>query len=376
MIGILSSGASAAAPAATRGATTTPVSQPAGPVVYQPGVSIDWARRHVLLAGEVVLRSGDLELFACAPRSKEHESIVRVHGRPLHIYQALGLAGFEPGRPAYYDNNLKRVIPAAGQRLEIAVRWTQDGRTLTVPIEEWMFDKRRGVVPGSMQWVFAGSVPIDDDQILADLEGTVLCVVDFDGAIIAVGSSHSSDNADLWLSANTEQIPPPATLVTLIVQAARPRLVFHVDRFGRLRLDGQPAGLRQFIEAARQAQDKATGVVQFDPAVPDIRIREILSALRQAGLPEITSEPIAAEPAAAAAATQRIEIEEEGLAILDTLAHISRQLPAALDAVAASVEDTYRRLSERATAAGQAAAGAARAFGGVPSPASRPRATP
>lgn len=361
--------------AAAQNATTTPASQPAGPVAYQPGVSIDWAQRRVLLAGEVVLRSGDLELFACSPHTKEHESIVRVHARPLHVYQALGLSGVEPGHPPYYDMNTRQVVPATGERLEISVSWTQDGRTHTVPIEQWMLDKQRDATPGPIPWVFAGSVPLTDDRILADMDGTILCVVDFDGAIIAVGASHSADNESLWLAANSERIPPVGTPVTLIVRAARPRLIFHVDRFGRLRLDGQPASLRRFVEAARHARDSAIGILYYDPAVPDVRVREIQLALRQAGLEEITTEPLPAAPLGTAT-TQRTDIENQPLAALQTLMHISRQLPAALDAVAKSAEDTYRRLSQRVAAAGQAAAGAARAFTGTPIPATQPRTTP
>ena len=67
------------------------------------------------------------------------------------------------------------------------------------------------------------------------------------------------------------------------------------------------------------------------------------------------------------------ETHQEGLAILETLADVSRQLPAVMDAVARSAEQKYRWLSERAAAAGQAAAGAARAFGNAPLPSSRPR---
>jgi hypothetical protein len=368
-------GGGGAGAAATGVATSAPASQPSGPAAYQPGVSIDWSAGQVLIAGEVVLRSGDLELFACAAGTKEHESIVRVAARPLHIYQALGLVGFEPGHPPYFDNKVKQVVPATGERLEISVRWTQDGRTQTVPIEQWMYDKQRKAAPSPIDWVFAGSVPTEDGQIFADVDGAVLCLVDFDGAIIAVGASHSPDNASLWLAANTEVIPPVATPVTLIVQAARPRLVFEVDRFGRLRLNGRTASLRQFVEAARQGGDKAIGIVRFDAAASDIKVREIVAALRQAGLSEVSSEAMAEAPVGAAA-TQRTRVEEEGLAILQTLADISRQLPSALDAVAKSARDKYRALSERAAAAGQAAAGAARAFGSVQGPATQPRVMP
>ncbi len=354
--------AASIAPPGSAPATAPAASRPGGPVAYQPGVQIDWPGRRVLIAGEVVLRSGDLELFACSPGTKEHESIVRVLARPLHVYQALGLLGYEPGRVPSYDNILKRVIPADGQRLEILVRWAQDGQTRTVPIEQWLHDRSRGGPP-RIDWVFAGSMPIDEGQILADYEGTVVTVVDFDGPIIAAAASHSSSNAELWLSAATGQIPPVGTPVTLIVQAARPRMVFQVDRFGGLRRDGQPSSLRQWVQAAGEANGAATGLLQYDPAVPDIQVGQLLAALREAGLADVAVEPLAAVQAAGAA-TQRTEVEEQGLAILQTLADVSRQLPAAIDAAARSARQRYRMWSERVAAAGYAAAGAARAFGG------------
>ena len=369
------SAAQAAEPVATATAPSAsqPATRPAGAVVYQPGVSIDWTSRQVLIAGEVVLRSGDLELFACSPGTKEHESIVRVHARPLHIFQALGLLGFEPGHPPYYDNDHKKVVPAEGERLDISVRWTQDGRTKTVPIEQWM-QGRDKAAPAAIDWVLSGSMTLEDGRLLADVDGTVLCVVDFDGAIISVAGSHSSSNAELWLSANTDQIPPTQTPVTLIVQAARPRLVFQIDRFGRLRQAGQPSSLRQWVQAARQASETpggASAILQHDPAVPDIQVRELASALRQAGLAEVTAQPVEAQPGTANGPIAPSVVEGEDLAILQTLAGLGQQLPSAIDAAAKSLKDTYSAFSERINAAGHAAAGAARALGTVQG-ASRP----
>ena len=46
----------------------------------------------------VCLREGLLELVACTQGSKEHESIVSIAGRPIHIHTALLLFGARPGR--------------------------------------------------------------------------------------------------------------------------------------------------------------------------------------------------------------------------------------------------------------------------------------
>ena len=70
---------------------------------YAPGVRIDWTRGVIELDARVVLREGLLELFACSPRTREHESIFVVPAQPRRIYEALGLIGMEPGSPVRYD---------------------------------------------------------------------------------------------------------------------------------------------------------------------------------------------------------------------------------------------------------------------------------
>jgi len=85
---------------------SAPASRPAGgrpSAEFQPGVRIDWAAREILVDATVILRQGDIELFACSPKMREHEAIVRIEARPLHVYLALGLIGLKPGEPAYFD---------------------------------------------------------------------------------------------------------------------------------------------------------------------------------------------------------------------------------------------------------------------------------
>ena len=72
---------------------------PPGVAQYQPGIRIDWQHYEVQADAAVVLRNGLIELFACSPRSREYESIVRIDARPLYLYQALGLIGLTPGHP-------------------------------------------------------------------------------------------------------------------------------------------------------------------------------------------------------------------------------------------------------------------------------------
>ena len=78
------------------------------PRKFAQGVWIDWRQATVELDARVVLRTGPLELLACSPRTREHESILVVPARPMHVFQALGLVGLEAGSPLRYDEERGR----------------------------------------------------------------------------------------------------------------------------------------------------------------------------------------------------------------------------------------------------------------------------
>ena len=187
---------------------------------FAPGVRIDWQERTVELDVEIVLRRGPLELLACSPRTREHESILRVRAQPMHIFQAMGLIGLEPGLPLHYDENHDRWIAPTGESLELEVCCREGEQNSFAPVERWLLDVRRGRPPERLDWVFAGSRTFDNGRFGADVDGTVICVVDFDTALIGLGSFHTADNERLWLAANTEAIPPAGSSCTLLIHSA------------------------------------------------------------------------------------------------------------------------------------------------------------
>ncbi len=197
-----------------------------------PHLSIDWPNRRVELAAAVVLREGYLELVACSPNSREHESILVIPARPLHVWQALGLLGIESGHPPRWDAVNQQVIPARGAHLAIDVRYELDGETRTHPIHEWLWDGHGQRPCPRLEWVLAGSILNPEGGLAADIEGTVISVVDFDSALISLGVSYSADNSALWLSPRTERLPPVGALCTVILSEA-PRNA----RWVELRLD-------------------------------------------------------------------------------------------------------------------------------------------
>lgn len=224
----LTATAGASAPpssSAVTGQPARPTSSPASSKGDQPrpfahGVSIDWPNRTVEVQGKVVLREGPLELLACSPRTREHESIIMVNARPMHIFQALGLIGLEPGAAMRFDEKSDTWSPPRGQALDLRIRYRAKTGERIVPATAWLRDVKTKQPPRSIPWVFAGSEILEDGRFAADPEGTVVCVVDFFSALIAVGTLHSADNELLWLEANSDAVPPLGTECTLLIRAA------------------------------------------------------------------------------------------------------------------------------------------------------------
>ena len=258
-------------------------------VIYKPGVAINWTRRQVELAGKVALRDGMLELFACATDvhggDKTHESIVLLSSRPLHVYQALGLIGLQPGRPARWNPKTNKMLPATGQPLELRVEWLDDGRRRQVDVSEWMQlekDPKKPLDP--LPWVFAGSAPAPNGGILADEDGTVATVVDFDGSIICLSTAHARDYDALWVAARRDKVPQLDMPCTLIVRAAG--LWLQMDRFGRITTDGRRLGPDGVVDAVRRhlkAHPRGRIHVLVAPTALAVDVRKLRDAIRAAG---------------------------------------------------------------------------------------------
>lgn len=276
-------------------------------VAFQPHVRINWTKREIEVDAEVVLREGQLELFGCSPHTREHESIVRVLARPMYIFQALGLMGLEPGHPARRNPETHELEAARGDPVEIEVRYIERGRLRQHPIESWM----RQVNPPNplprQPWVFAGSFIHDDGRYAADGEGTVIAVVDFPDALVALPTSYTSDDRFLWLEPFTERIPPRETPCVLVFR--RGALLIELDRNGRIRVHGRSAtlaGTGRVVRAVLEATPEHRFRLVAHRDAPESVRASLKALLARLGVPddrleEITGgggEPAAHEPAA------------------------------------------------------------------------------
>lgn len=135
-----------------------------------------------------------------------------------------------------------------------------------------MIEKSSGKPPDKLHWVFSGSTlrraapsPLsreagrDEGRFAADIDGTVICVVDFDSALISLPARHSSDDAELWLLANPSAIPPLGTRCTLVIRSAfDPKVEAHLSQDGRLQMDGQTVSVESVVNRLVRSEDART----------------------------------------------------------------------------------------------------------------------
>lgn len=239
---------------------------------FAPGVRIDWTHRTVEVDAKIVLRKGSLELLACSPQTREHESILVVTAKPLHIFQALGLIGAQPGSPMRYDIKQDRWIPPTGDELEIFLRYHNDQIEYTVEAKQWLLDTNKKKEPPSLKWVFAGSKTLPSGRFMADIEGTIISVVDFESAVISLDALHSADNEMLWLRANTQAIPPINTPCTILFSTKKDTshqldVVIHAN--GHLQINGNRSSVVEVVAQFRRLKAAHQNATLRMIATPD-----------------------------------------------------------------------------------------------------------
>jgi hypothetical protein len=193
---------------------------PPGMKRLMPGydVWIDPVNKRVVLDGSVVLREGQLEMFACTRGTKEHESIVAADTKAYAVHAGLLAVGAQSGTPVQYQPEYKA---ATGTPVDITVIWTdKSGAIHRDRAQDWIRNVKTGK-PLDSPWVFAGSGFWKDDvtgekHYLAE-SGDFICISNFPSAMLDLPVESSQSNDDLLFQAFTEHIPPVGTRVRLVL---------------------------------------------------------------------------------------------------------------------------------------------------------------
>jgi hypothetical protein len=175
-------------------------------------------QKQVLMDGEICLRSGPLEMFACPRNTKEHESIVTVNTKAQYIHAALLAVGAQKGQPAQFT---PQYTPASGTEVEVTVLWIDaEKKERSIRAQDWIRNAKTHQ-PLAYRWVFAGSGFWKDEttgreHYLAE-GGDFICVSNFPSAMMDLPVESSQANEELLFEAWTERIPEVGTKVRVVL---------------------------------------------------------------------------------------------------------------------------------------------------------------
>ncbi len=200
-----------------------------GPALYRVGgVTLDTRGRTVRCPGQVNMDAGGpIELLACTPGGKTHESVFVLPVRPLDLQLALLLLDLREGRnPAltYADGHPDAARPP-GQTVRIVVEWRAETGLQTADLrgarhvrraERFLYNVQEDTPARRAAWVFLGSRFVDG-RFGAELEGSLITTYHDPLGILELALPTAED--DIYYHVNRAVCPPVGTSIELVISA-------------------------------------------------------------------------------------------------------------------------------------------------------------
>lgn len=176
-------------------------------------VQVDAQTKTMMVSGWVNQVWGAIELLACGPGGKTHESVFVLNCNPVDMQAGLLLLGLKPGTP---PTGLGQGQPE-GPGVDIWVDWMEGSTSRSMRAETFVVnveDDRRPLP--ETPWTFTGSV-IEDGQFKALAEESLIVTYWDPWAIINLPLACGTN--DEILSVNSNSVPPLNTPVTFRFKA-------------------------------------------------------------------------------------------------------------------------------------------------------------
>jgi hypothetical protein len=179
-------------------------------------------KRRVVIDATVCNRECQLELLLTGGlNQKKHEAILAADADASKIHAALLLAGAENGKPVNFL--VDPPTPPSGTTIKITLEWKdKQGKLHQAPAQHWIKNAKTKKELKN-DWVFAGSRVFNDPDgkrppLYMANYGNLICLSNFDDAMLDVPVLSTKDNDDLVFQTWTERIPPVDTPVRVILE--------------------------------------------------------------------------------------------------------------------------------------------------------------
>lgn len=179
-----------------------------GDVATIGSVKLDAATKTVIATGWVNQTSGPIEVLACGPAGKVHESVFVLGLNPLDLQAALLLAGLKAGEPMPELGQ----GPPKGAPIDVFVDWKSGDETKTARAESFVWNVEDDANVAETPWIFTGSV-VKDGHFKALAEESLVVTYWDPYAIVNLPLPCGANDEILAVNSNT--VPPYQTPVTV-----------------------------------------------------------------------------------------------------------------------------------------------------------------
>jgi hypothetical protein len=178
------------------------------------------------VSGWVNLQKGLVEVFACAPDGKTHESVVVLDCVPSALHAGLLLLGLKPGTPVEVGTEASYKMPT-GDPVLVEVRWkAADGQERTARAEDWVWNERDQKPMPQASWLFTGSFlqPLTDNPEESTYAANYIksLVTTYHDASTILENPLADGRDDTVYYANERAVPPVRTPVTVVFRPGNP----------------------------------------------------------------------------------------------------------------------------------------------------------
>lgn len=196
--------------------TGAPAMESLGDDRYRVGnVVLDAAAGQITMPARVNMQEGLIEVFACTPQGKLHESTLVVDVDPLHVQLALLTLDLEYGRVLEHQGEARR---PEGDPVRVWVEWGDGDARQRWRAEDLIWNGPAERTMEHVEWVFAGSKVING-TFMATVEGQLITT--YRDPFTVLDNPLDAGADDTVYFSYPDRLPPEGTPVTLILEDAR-----------------------------------------------------------------------------------------------------------------------------------------------------------